>query len=285
GFAPSKVTGTAQLEDVRADIRGLNAPLEIASARLNFLEDQLQVQNLSASLGDSRWTGSLSLPRHCTSPQACAVVFNLHTQEFNTDQLNELFNPHPRKLPWYHLLSPSVPPRPSILSELRTTGKFTATHMVVRNFTADRVSANAELQDGKLTLSELQADVVGGKHNGEWQADFSVYPPVYSGTGSLERVSLDEFAKAMHDGWITGTARASYRLTTSGYTADELLKTATGTLEFEIRNGTLPRIALVTAPAPFRIRLFKARLVLAGGKLEIQQGKLEASSGIYEVSG
>ena len=89
----------------------------------------------------------------------------------------------------------------------------------------------------------------------------------------------------MHDGWITGTARTSYRLTTSGYTTAELLNSATGTLEFEMRNGTLPHIAMVTAPAPFRIRLFKASLILVDGKLQIQEGKLDASDGIYQVSG
>jgi len=285
GFAPPKVTGTAQLDDVRADVRGLNAPLEIASANLHFAEDQLQIQNVSATVGESQWTGSLSLPRHCNSPQACAVSFNLHTEELNTDQLNELFNPHPRKRPWYHLLSPSLMPRPSILTELQAAGKLTATRMVVRNLAVNHVSADAELQSGKLTLSDLHADVLGGKHTGEWQADFSVQPPVYSGTGSLDKVSLEEFAKSMHDGWITGTARTSYRLTTSGYTTAELLNSATGTLEFEMRNGTLPHIAMVTAPAPFRIRLFKASLILVDGKLQIQEGKLDASDGIYQVSG
>jgi AsmA-like protein len=285
GFAPPRVTGTAQLDDLRADVRGLNAPLEIASAKLNFSDDKLQIQGISASLGDSRWTGSLSLPRHCSSPQWCAVAFNLHTEELNTDQLNELFNPHPLKRPWYHLLSPSLTPRPSILTEVQAAGKLTATRMVIRDLTANHVAADAELHNGKLKLLDLHADVVGGKHSGQWQADFSVQPPVYSGAGSLEKVSLEEFAQATHDGWITGSARASYRLTTSGYTTAELLNSATGTLEFEMRNGTLPRIALVTAPAPLRIRLFKAHLILVDGKLEIQEGKLDAASGIYEVSG
>lgn len=285
GFASPKVTGTAQLDHVRADVRGLNAPLEIASARLNFSEDQLKVQNVSASLGESQWTGSLSLPRHCVSAQSCAVAFNLHTEELNTDQLNELFNPHPPKRPWYHLLSPSRTPQPSILTELRATGKLTASRMVVRDLTANHVATDAELQSGKLKLFDLRADVVGGKHSGEWQADFSVQPPVYSGAGSLEKISLDEFAKTTRDRWITGTAHASYRLTTSGFTAGELLNSATGTLEFEMRNGTLTRITLVAAPAPLRIRLFKAHVILVDGKLEIQEGKLDASSGIYEVSG
>ena len=51
---------------------------------------------------------------------------------------------------------------------------------------------------------------------GEWQVDFTVNPPAYRGTGTLEKVALVQVADAMHDAWITGTASVEYRADTLG---------------------------------------------------------------------
>lgn len=285
GFSPPEITGTAQLNSIRAELRGLNAPLEITSANLNLAENEVRLQNLMASVGDSQWTGSLSLPRHCSSPHECSVSFDLHTEELNTDDLNTLFNPHPPKRPWYHLLSPSLQPRPSILTEVQASGKLNANRIVLRNLAGKHLSAHVQIQNAKVHISDLRAEMLGGTHVGEWRADFSVQPPVYSGTGAFDRVSLDQFAKVTQDGWITGTAHASYRLTTSGYSTGELIASSNGNLQFDMSNGSLTHIALGTAGAPLHVRRFKARLTLVDGQLEVQEGKLEAASGIYQVSG
>ena len=285
GFTPPSITGTAQLTSVRAELRGLNAPLEIESGNLNLAENEVRLQNLTASVGDSRWAGSLSLPRHCGSPRECSVTFDLHTEELNTDDLNTLFNPHPPKRPWYRLLSPSSQSRPSILAEMQASGKLNANRLVLRHLAGKYLSGDIQIQNAKVHFSNLHAEILGGTHTGEWEADFSVQPPVYSGTGTFDRVSLDQFAKMTQDGWITGTAHAIYRLTTSGYTTGELIASSNGDLQFDMSNGALTHIALGTAGAPFHIRRFKARLVLVDGQFEIQEGKLDAASGIYQVSG
>src|SRR5258708_2194485 len=73
------VLGTAQLRSVRAQVRGLNAPLEIANANLVLDTDSVRVQNLNASAAQSNWRGSLQVARPCVSPGACKVQFNLRT--------------------------------------------------------------------------------------------------------------------------------------------------------------------------------------------------------------
>ncbi len=135
-----------------------------------------------------------------------------------------------------------------------------------------------------LRISDLRAEVLGGKHSGEWQADFTVKPPAYSGNGILERVSLAQLAEVMGDGWITGAATARYRLTTSGYSAADLLASADGTLQFEMHDGILAHI-LLSSSATLHVSHFKGRVALRDGQFEIQEGKLEAPSGIYHVSG
>lgn len=285
GFAPPMITGTARLNAVAAELGGLNAPLEINSANVNFEENELRVENVRAALAGSEWDGTVSLPRHCSSPRGCPIAFELHTDELRGADLNGLFNPHPAKQPWYRLLSPSWQTRPSILRELEASGSLSAGRMLVGSVIGKHVSADINVKNANLHVSNLRAEVMGGVHEGDWQADFSVQPPVYKGRGAFDRVSLEQFAKVTHDGWISGTAHASYRFSSSGHSLDELIAGANGEMQFEMSNGALPHIALGAPGTPLHVRRFRARFVLAEGQLEVQEGKLEAASGIYQVSG
>ena len=147
------------------------------------------------------------------------------------------------------------------------------------------LSTNLELQNGMLRLTDMHADVLGGKHTGEWKADFTSKPPQYSGSGTLERVSLGQLADAMNDGWIMGSATATYRASGSGLTAAELFASATGTLQIEAWAGALPHFVLEEKGAPLQMRGLTARLVLRNAKFEIENGKLQSGDGIYQISG
>ena len=283
GFVPPKVIGKAQLHSVRAEVRGLNAPLEITSANLVLTPELTSVQNLTASIAETSWHGSLALPRNCAAP--CPLRFDLHADEIATDRLNQLVNPHVRPQPWYRFLSSPAAAGVPYLVTVHAVGKLTANRVVVRKLIANRVSANVELNKGKLELSDVRGDVLGGKHIGEWAADFTAKPPEYSGSGTMERIDLSQLSESMNDNWITGSATATYRAKTSGLDAAELFASATGTLKVEAREGLLRHIALGEGAAPLQMHRLAAHLSLQDGKFEIQEGKLETATGIYQVSG
>jgi hypothetical protein len=142
-----------------------------------------------------------------------------------------------------------------------------------------------ELNKGKLRVSDLRGDVLGGKHIGEWQADFGVKPPEYSGTGTLEGLALHQLSESMNDDWITGSATASYRVKTSGLDAAELFASATSTLKVDARDGLLLHVALGEGTGPLQMHRLAAHLVVHDGGFEIQEGMLETSTGTYQVSG
>jgi len=284
GFAPPRAVGKAQLHAIRAEVRGLNAPLEITAANLTLAPDEINVQNLAASAAGASWRGSLVVPRLCAEPGTCPVRFDLHADEIVTDQLNRLLNPHARKQPWYHFLSSTSAATPYLMT-LNATGRLTADRAVIRNLVASRVSAKVELSDGRLRLSALSGDLLGGRHTGEWKAGFTTNPPQYSGTGTLEQVALGQLAQTMKDAWISGSAKATYRVNTSGLSAAELFASATGTVQVEARDGSLPHIALGEGTGPLQIRRFTARLFLHDGQFEIHEGKLDTPAGIYQISG
>jgi hypothetical protein len=284
GFVAPSAVGKAQLHSIRAEVRGWNAPLAIASANLLLTPEQVNALNLTASIAGTSWHGSLALPRRCTTPDSCPIRFDLHVDEISTDQLNALVNPHLPEQPWYRFLSSSATGVPYLLT-VRAVGKLTADRVVVRKLVGNRVSADVELNQGKLRLFDLRGDVLGGKHVGEWEADFTAKPPEYSGSGTLERIELNQLSESMHDDWITGSATATYRVKTSGLDATELFASAASTLKIDARDGLLRHVELAEGTGPLQMRGLAAHLILHDGKLEVQDGKLETPAGIYRVSG
>ena len=262
GFAAPVVTGTAQLYSVRARIRGLSKPVEIASATIELTPSAAEVRKVTASAGGNTWRGSLTIPRQCDTPRACVIGFDLHADEFVTDNLAALVNAVPGKQPWYRFLSSPEQPKP-YLASIHAAGRLSAGRVLIHNLVANRVSSQVELEQGHLQLSKLRAEVLGGQHAGEWQVDFTVNPPACRGTGTLEKVALVQVADAMHDAWITGTASVEYRASTLGWTKAELLSHADASFQIEARDGSLPHLTLAGESSPLRVNRFTGTIAFA----------------------
>jgi len=280
-----RVVGKAQLAATRSQVRGFNAPLDIVSANLALSRDQVQVQNLLASVAGTAWSGSLAVMRPCSVSAGCRARFDLRADEIALERINQLLNPRVRTKPWYRVLE-SPPDRAApLLLAVNAEGNLAVERMELHRLEARRITARAELNQGRLRLSDLRADVLGGRHRGEWTADFMAKPPQYEGSGDLKQIVLDQLADAMNDGWITGSANAGYRVSLAGLGAQELLSSATGTIEFEASGGELPHIALTDGGGPLPMRRLAARLLLDKGIFEIQDGKLETASEIFRIRG
>ncbi|MGA8270807.1 MAG: AsmA family protein [Candidatus Sulfotelmatobacter sp.] len=284
-FSLPKVTGTVQLHNVRATVRGVNGPLEISAAELELLPDEARVENLSAQAADAHWTGSLALPRGCGVPGACLVHFNFNADQIATSSLYEWLSSHPSQRRWYQILSSAEPGVRSFLQDLRASGKVNAGHLRIRDVDAEKVSASVELERGKMRVTDLRADLLGGKHNGEWQADFTGVSPVYTGSGTLTGISLEQVASAMHDPWISGTGEGTYQLKASGTNSAEFWQSAEGSLRFDLRDGVLEHISLANDEAPLRIVRWQGHAKLNDGKIEIVEDELDSPSGAYGISG
>jgi len=284
-FSPALTLGTAQLRSVHAQVRGVGQPLEIASADVMLLPGKVQVQDVTASLGKSTWRGSFMLPRQCGVPALCLVQFNLNADAIDTDEWSELLGSHTGRGPWYRMFAANASSGNSYLLALHATGELTADRVLVHKLAATGVSAHVDLQNGILRLSTLQGEVLGGKHTGEWTADFTAKPPEYSGSGTFEAVELGQLSQATHDGWITGSGTASYTSSASGLTAGELMASADATLQITALEGTLPHIVLDNEEGPLRVRGFTGKVLLQKGQFEIAEGRLESANGVYQLSG
>ncbi len=284
GFSAPQLTGKVQLHNVRVSIRGVNEPVEISSAGLLLSEDEARVDELNARAGGARWTGFVSVPRGCGVAGACQANFNLNTNQVTLTGLHEWLRAPRSERRWYQVLENEAAQAP-FLRHLRASGKVSAGRLLIHDVVAKQVSAALDLRQGKLEISDLRGDVLGGKYRGQWQIDFTAGTPIYRGSGEWNSISLDQLAEAMQDEWIAGTADGKYQLKASGADAATFWKSAEGTLQFDIWNGTFPHIALSVDDPPLRIGRWRGQAQLREEKLEIKEGKLISGTNTYEVRG
>jgi hypothetical protein len=284
GFAAASVTGTAQLHDVRAGMRGLNPPIDIASATLKLEPDSTSLEKISARIGDTHWTGSVNAPRHC-APEGCTFQFDLAADRLSSGDISEWFTPRPAKRPWYRILTSSEPPGKSPLLAIQARGALRVDRLSLKQVEASQIAAQMVLDRGKITLNNLRGQVFAGMHQGNWAIDVSVQPPRYQATGTLQNVSLAKVSAAMNDGWATGTADGKFDLTSAGNSFHDLLARADGDLQATMRNGGLARMELPGAAKPFPVHLLAVRLKAKNGEWRLNSGRLESHDGIYQISG
>jgi len=284
GFALPKVTGTVQLRNVRANLQGTNGAIEISSAELDLLPDEARVEKFRAQAADAEWTGSMLMPRGCGTPGTCLVYFILNTDLVGLSGLDEWLASPPNERRWYQVLSPAAN-APSFIQSLRASGRVSAGRLRIHNLLTERVSAVLDLDHGKLKISDMRADLLGGKHRGDWQADFTAASPIYTGNGTLTGISLEQVASTMHDPWISGTGSGTYQITASGRTSAQFWQSAAASLRFDLRDGGLSHITLASDDGPLQIGRWQSHAQLRDGKIEIDKGPLISSATLYEVSG
>ena len=283
GFTGPQVTGTVGLRNVRVALRGVASPVEIVSANMQLLPNEVRVAKLSAKAADTTWTGSLELPRGCGTPGACEVHFILNANQIVLDELSAWVNPSPKERPWYRVLESNPQAGPSFLASLRASGQVTADRLQLQAVAATRVSAKVSLDAGKLKIAELNGDFLGGKHRGQWQADFGAKSAVCSGSGNLTGISLARLADAMKDGWIAGIANTSYEV--KGPCPVEFWTSAEGMLQFEMKDGTLPHIALREDTEALRVTHLAGQALLHAGTIDMKDARLDSLVGTFLVSG
>ncbi len=317
GFAPPVALGTAQLRNVRAEMRGLNTPIEIASATMSLTADAVLILKISARTGTTHWSGGVTALRHCAAPNTttgavppCIFQFDLTADQLSTGDLDEWFTPHPAKRPWYRILSSDDSLRPSPLLAIQARGNLHVGQFELKKLLVTQMATQVELDRGRITLSALHAQLLQGSHQGNWTidlpshalaggnlpnrnaatqapsgADDSLGAVRFHGVGTLHDIALAQLGTLMTDTWIAGTADGHFELDGSGDNFRGLLARSDGKLQFVMRNGTLPHIEIPGSPAPLPVHRFAGELRLKHGAWELSAGKLESRDGFYQVSG
>jgi uncharacterized protein involved in outer membrane biogenesis len=317
GFAPSVTAGTAQLRSVHAELRGLNAPIEIAAAAMSIAPDTIRMTKISARIGSTRWNGEVTAPRHCTIANAapstssgvtpnCVFQFDLTADQLSTGEIADWFTAHSVKRPWYRILNSAsdYPRGGSPLLAIEARGNLRVERFELGKLVAHQVATQMDVDRGKITLTDLRAQLLQGTHRGNWTIDLSNHDVPNRGalssvtafgsvpqglrchgSGTLHDILLKNVSTLMNDVWITGTADGTFELDGSGDKFSEALERSNAKLHFLMRNGSLTHIEIPGTTAPLQIDRFIGDLRLNKGDWEFSAGKVESRDKIYEVKG
>lgn len=321
GFAAPVMAGTVQLRNVQAEVRGFNAPIQIASANISLSPNALVMQKISAHIdssgGGTQWSGAMTAPLHCTPPATaaagsvipaaspnCMFQFDLAADELSTADLAEWLTPQPVDRPWYRILNSdskgnfNYQSSPSPLLALQARGNLHVGRFILKNVVASQLGSQVEIDRGKIKLTALRGQLLQGTHSGNWIIDLT--RPVgtgkgesnlvglatgahFQGTGTLRDISLAQLSALMNDGWISGTADGNFAF--EGSDLRNFLSHSAGKLQFVIRNGSLPHIEIPESPGPLPVRHFTGELTLKEGAWRLSSGKLQSADASYQVNG
>ena len=87
----------------------------------------------------------------------------------------------------------------------------------------------------------------------------------------------------MKNAGIAGLVDASYEV--KGPCPEEFWKSADGTLQFVMKDGTLPHFSLGEDVAPLEVTRFAGQARLHGGEIEMKDARLDSVRGTFQVSG
>jgi hypothetical protein len=278
------VTGTAQLRSVYAKVRGANGTLRVDSADLALGDQSVRVRNLTASATGSVWHGTLEIPRPCVAPDKCPFQFNLRTAEAKAAGMNEYLNPQAGDKPWYSFIPGKSSEKPYLMATT-ASGKLAIGNFILGKAVCTHFSSDVTLRSGKLTLTNVQGEVLRGDGTGAFEADFSSRPPAYRGSGKIDAVSLEELSSLTNGGWIEGIGSSRFQFKTTGYQLRELLSNADLNADFAVKDGVFPNVVGVGSAAALRARIFEGSLVLRDGNFSFDGAKLENDAGVYSISG
>ncbi len=281
-FRGPRIVGTAKLKDVRVVVQGGGGPMEIASADLQLLPDRVQVSKLNAKAAGTSWTGSLEVPRGCGTPSTCEGRFDIHTKQLVLSELGAWINPGTKDRPWYRALESTTSGPAPFLAGVRASGRVSVDRLQMQNVGATGVVGKVRLDLGKLEITGLSGDFLGGKSTADVHFNLSAMPADCGGSGTLKGVALARWADAMKDPWIEGTATASYEF--SGTCAGGFWQTADAAMRFDVRDGRLPHITL-SEPSGIRMKHFSGQAQLHAGKFVVSDAVLDSGSGQFKVSG
>jgi hypothetical protein len=288
-FSRPWLEGRASLANLQLRSGPLPVPLSMDYATADFSRGTVNFWTQEAVLGNSgiRLRGNVTYPLYCES-EACPIHFALSSGEIRLDDLNSIFNPRLRDRPWYSFAKRNDGAR---MKGWIGDGTVAVGRLMVKSASVDRFSAFMHLADGKLDLTNVVADAFGGKHLGEFHADYYADEPQYDLAGTITKASLEQLGSSLWpNAWHnspahSGTLDAKYQLHLSGSEAGALFKSAAGTADLVWANGAFTGHADNGAARTLAVNQFVDRVTWKEGALQIPSATLKTASGPFEISG
>ena len=271
----STVNGSLTLHNVGFQPLYLAEPVHIVTATATISPAELRWNGITATLGATRFTGSLRILLPCLA--ACQRRFDLTAANLNLGALTaslrgedqgmvqEILNRVRSRGPDWPLLDGAVHVARLTLGQIEVAG----------------ASADLSLHDGKLEVRSLDGRTLGGTLHATGAVDLASSPS-YDAEVQLRRVSAPELAGLLKEHWGPGLLDLTCDLTMSGGSSSSLSSSAKGTLHWDWANGALPQLT----STPFhRFDRWSGNGKVARGEITLTSSEITGNNTTATVTG
>jgi uncharacterized protein involved in outer membrane biogenesis len=239
-------TGRIDVSSGALQAAGLNQPLQINKARLEWNNGARTAQISEVAAFGSLWSGEIKQHGGSDAEPGSKWNFRLHANHLDAADLDRWIGPRARPN-WLQRMLPSLlgnlarPNSPAsgaseLLRRINAEGELRVDEFTLEKLKINGVRADVSLRDLRLDVREADAQCADGRVRAKLRATFSPHP-AYDITAQLDRVNLAHLPAAERiPERFGGLASGSLHLMTQGLGREELLENLTGKGEIKLRN-------------------------------------------------
>jgi hypothetical protein len=235
-------SGSVDVNNAQMAAVGLNQPVELFQARLEWRNGRRVAQITQAEGFGAQWTGNVA--EDSSSDPLRQGIWNvqLHADRLDATELDRWVGPRARP-GWLRRLLPSLLGGAAnnvlaseLVRRLKVAGELQVDEFTIEKLKLQQVHLQGSLHDLQLEISHGRAQWAGGTLEGRVKADF-VPRPLYLVEAALNGVDLAQLPiEESASQRVSGVASGTLRLKTSGVGRDELLQRLTGAGEVHLAN-------------------------------------------------
>ncbi len=243
-FSALVFNGSGSVKNATLKVPSLTQPVVVRNADLGFSQNSATLNNLSAGVGQTNATGTLTL-RNFAAPQ---VQFTLNADKVNVTELQQLVAAQPGKRAdnrdfWSLTPSANAEPaaQPSIITKMTGGGKVDVGTVQYDDLMLTNVHANVSLNNGLIQLNPVTANLYNGTESGTITLDMRPAQPVYAVNMKTDKVDANKLLSSVSSvkqtlyGALASNVNASF----SAPTSDAIARGLNGTLVLNLSNGKL----------------------------------------------
>jgi hypothetical protein len=221
-FRNGRWNGSLHFTKAELQAVGLNQPIVLEDARLEWEEGQRNATIAAAEAFGATWSGTAGESSPAGDAELPRWQFKLHADHLDATELDRWVGPRARPN-WLQRLLPSLlgssyaGGKPSeLLRRVSAEGEITADTLSVEKIKLSKARARICLQNLQLKVRDVEAQWAGGTVRGYMNAEFSATPK-YEILAQIDKANLSQLP--WKGGWAerwNGSASGSVRLTTTG---------------------------------------------------------------------
>ena len=236
--------GAAEVNDVELAAAGLNQPLQLQHARLEWRNGRRTAQIVQAQGFGANWSGEIiedADDNAQNEPSRWNV--QLRADRLDATELDRWVGPRARP-GWLQRFLPSLlgvaaaqtGPASELVRRLNVSGDVQVDEFTIEKLSLRQLHLRGSLQDLRLQISEGRAQWAGGNVHATMLAKF-LPRPVYDLRAELDGVNLSQIpTDPAISASLGGLVSGALRLKTGGVGRDELLQKLTATGQVHLAN-------------------------------------------------